>query len=204
MLSDHWNTRYAQPEYAYGTEPNVFLREQLQYIPVGMALFAAEGEGRNAVYASTLGWHPTAFDISVEGRKKALKLAQERQTNIEYLIGTPDQMQFGPRTFDALILIYAHFGRGHRRLYHQHLAQFLKPGGRVILEGFSYRHLEYNSINPAVGGPKEPDMLYNAKEIMLDFPDFEISICSDTDVDLNEGIYHRGTGAVLRFVAIKK
>lgn len=204
MLSAHWDARYAAQQYAYGTEPNEFLKEQLQYIPVGMALFAAEGEGRNAVYASTLGWHTTAFDISTEGRKKALKLATVHNTGIDYIIATPDQIQFGPGTFDALILIYAHFDRAHRSVYHQKLSKMLKPGGRVILEAFSQRHLFYNEKNPAVGGPRDLNLLYDKAEITLDFPDFEILTCSDTDVELNEGICHKGTGAVIRFVAVKK
>jgi hypothetical protein len=37
----------------------------------GAILFAAEGEGRNAVHAAKNGFTVTAFVISVEGKKKA-------------------------------------------------------------------------------------------------------------------------------------
>ncbi|MGB8374902.1 MAG: SAM-dependent methyltransferase, partial [Salegentibacter sp.] len=55
-----WNDRYREKEYAYGVEPNVFLKEKLEKLNVGKILFAAEGEGRNAVFASKLGWTVSA------------------------------------------------------------------------------------------------------------------------------------------------
>ena len=44
-----WNERYRKEEFAYGEEPNNYLKEQLSKLPVGTILFPAEGEGRNAV-----------------------------------------------------------------------------------------------------------------------------------------------------------
>lgn len=66
-----WNSRYSDTAYAYGKSPNQFLKEQLEKLPIGNILFPAEGEGRNAVFAATLGWKVSAFDISDEGLKKS-------------------------------------------------------------------------------------------------------------------------------------
>ncbi len=52
---NHWNQRYAEPEYAYGTDPNVFFKSQLDLLRPGRLFFAAAGEGRNAVYAMLQG-----------------------------------------------------------------------------------------------------------------------------------------------------
>ena len=71
-MKEMWNERYAQKTFAYGEEPNVFLKEQLIEIKPGKALFPAEGEGRNAVYTATLGWKVNAFDLSKEGKQKAI------------------------------------------------------------------------------------------------------------------------------------
>ena len=71
MMQDFWNKRYKQKEYAYGEQPNRFFKEQIQNLSPGKALFPAEGEGRNAVYAAQLGWEVEAFDISEEGKNKA-------------------------------------------------------------------------------------------------------------------------------------
>ena len=50
-----WNDRYKEKEFAYGTKPNEFLKEQIQKLKIGTILFGAEGEGRNAVYTAKKG-----------------------------------------------------------------------------------------------------------------------------------------------------
>jgi hypothetical protein len=50
-----WNNRFQQPGFAYGDQPNDFLRQQAALIPAGDALCLAEGEGRNAVHLAQLG-----------------------------------------------------------------------------------------------------------------------------------------------------
>lgn len=42
-----WDERYGGADYVYGTEPNDFLRGQIQNLPPGRVLCVAEGEGRN-------------------------------------------------------------------------------------------------------------------------------------------------------------
>ncbi|MCP4928081.1 MAG: SAM-dependent methyltransferase, partial [Gammaproteobacteria bacterium] len=39
-----WDQRYAASDYVYGTEPNDFLRQQVQHIPMGKVLCLADGE----------------------------------------------------------------------------------------------------------------------------------------------------------------
>ena len=64
-------------EYAYGITPNVFFKETIEnYDLKGEILLPAEGEGRNAVYAAKNGLKVTAFDISREGKNKALKFPE--------------------------------------------------------------------------------------------------------------------------------
>lgn len=61
-MKEFWNRRYREKEFAYGIEPNEFLKEQLAQLPPGRILFPGEGEGRNAVYAAQLGWQVNSFD----------------------------------------------------------------------------------------------------------------------------------------------
>ena len=60
-----WNDRYSDKKYAFGLEPNDYLKEQLEKLNPGKILFAGEGEGRNAVFAAKMGWAVSAFDISI-------------------------------------------------------------------------------------------------------------------------------------------
>jgi hypothetical protein len=55
-----------------------------------------------------------------------------------------------------------------------------------------------------VGGPQDINMLFSIEEIKADFEAFGIIELSETEVALEEGIYHQGTGSVIRFVGIKK
>ncbi len=198
-----WNDRYSKKEYAYGEEPNKYLKEQLAKLSVGKILFPAEGEGRNAVYAAKIGWVVSAFDISNEGRSKALKLAESNNVTIDYKIGGLETMKFQAEQFDVIALIFAHFPADIKSLYHEVLSKYLKNGGVVIFEAFSKKHIDYVTANEKVGGPKDLGSLFSIEEIKSDFPNYEIIELEENEVELSEGLYHNGTGSVIRFVGRK-
>ncbi|WP_053978316.1 class I SAM-dependent methyltransferase [Mangrovimonas xylaniphaga] len=199
-----WNDRYRDPVYAYGTNPNEFLKLQLQKLEPGNILFGAEGEGRNSVYAATLGWKAHTFDISIEGKQKALKLAEENHVSIDYQVGLLPELDFPNEHFDAIALVYAHFPTNIRSEYHQLLDKKLKKGGYIIMEAFSKNHLEYRNRNPKIGGPGDLALLFSKEELKSDFPNYEILELEETEVTLHEGLYHNGIGSVIRFVGRKK
>jgi hypothetical protein len=203
-MKEHWDQRYSNKEYAYGEEPNAYLKAQLPQFTPGKILFPAEGEGRNAVYAATLGWQVSAFDMSVEGQKKALALAKKHEVIIDYKAGKFEEIQFSPEEFDAIALIYAHFPADKKEAYNKKLGTYIKKGGIIIFEAFSKKHLEYNSKNPDVGGPKEAGMLFSLDEIRNYFYDFEIFHLEEREIELHEGLFHNGLGAVIRFTGRKK
>src|SRR5678816_3069114 len=91
---ERWNERYSKEEFAYGQQPNNYLKEQLEKLAVGTILFPAEGEGRNAVFAAKLGWTVSAFDISIEGKNKALRLADANHVMIDYQVGELENLDF--------------------------------------------------------------------------------------------------------------
>ncbi len=82
-----WDQRFAHDHFAYGKEPNVWLKsvvETLSPEPNPAALFPADGEGRNAVWAAREGWQATVFDLSAEGEKKCHRLAAEHGVKVAY------------------------------------------------------------------------------------------------------------------------
>ena len=199
-----WNDRFREKEYAYGIEPNEFLKEQLIKLPTGKILFGAEGEGRNAVYAAKLGWEVFAFDISVEGRLKALKLAKENNVSITYKVGDFPDLNFKDDSFDVISLIYAHFPPNIRNQYHNLLDQKLKIGGRIVFEAFGENHIQYKTMNPKVGGPSSKELLFSKAELKNDFKNYNIIELEESEVNLNEGLYHNGIGSVVRFIGQKE
>jgi Methyltransferase domain. len=199
-----WDTRFGREEYAYGTEPNSYLKEKLAELASGSILFPAEGEGRNAVYAAKHGWKVSAFDISIEGQKKALRLAGKNQVSIDYQVGGLQTLGYKEEQFNAIALIYAHFPPDIRSDYHKILSTYLKKGGAVIFEAFSKAHLEYRKKNEKVGGPRDLDSLFSIEEILSDFEGFEILELKETEMELREGYGHVGLGSVIRFYGKKK
>ena len=201
---DRWNDRYGKDEFAYGVQPNNYLKEQLEKVPVGTILFPAEGEGRNAVFAAKLGWTVSAFDISIEGKNKAVRLAEANNVTLDYQVGELQTLNYKTGQFDAIALIYAHFPADIKSHYHKTLDKYLRKNGMVIFEAFSKSHIDYIAKNEKVGGPKEIEMLFSIDELRSDFVNYEIMELVEKEIELNEGLFHNGRGSVIRFVGRKK
>lgn len=204
IWKDRWHERYSNKEFAYGEEPNKYLKKELDKLKVGTILFPAEGEGRNAVYAAKIGWNVFAFDISIEGKKKAMQLATSNDVKIDYKLGELETIEYGVEQFDAIGFIYAHFPAAVKSHYHKVLNKYLRKGGVVIFESFSKKHLDYVQKDEKVGGPKDIESLFSIEEIKSDFPDYDFEELEEMEIELNEGLFHNGKGSVIRFVGRKK
>lgn len=202
--TERWNDRYSKENFAYGEKPNTYFKEQLEKLNPGTILFPAEGEGRNAVFAALLSWNVFAFDISVEGKKKAMQLAEKNRVTIDYQVGELQLLNYKPEQFDAIVLVYAHFPAAIKSESHKILDAYLSRGGFVIFEAFSKKHLEYLKRDERVGGPKELDMLFSIDEIKADFSNYEILQLEEKEIELNEGEFHNGKASVIRFLGRKK
>lgn len=197
-MKEFWNERYRSEDYVYGTQPNTFFKEQLDKLSPGRILLPAEGEGRNAVYAARRGWQVTAVDISEAGRDKALRLAAQTEVQISYLVGSFGETELEVAAFDCIGLVFAHFPPDHRLLYHQKVIQLLKPGGTLILEGFSKEQMAYQS-----GGPRNEAMLFSVSELQEEFAALtELNIRQEL-IELREGAYHEGPASVVRLTGKK-
>ncbi len=204
MNSEFWDNRYKENDYAYGEEANEFIKEVLPSLSKGKILFPADGEGRNSVFAASLGWDVYAFDISNQGKIKAEQLAIKNKVNIQYEVNDILNVNYKPEFFDALVFVFVHFPDKKNKEFYRFLNQFLKPGGTVIIEVFNKQHIEYNSINPQVGGPSKIDMLFSEDELLEIYQEFDIKLCESIVYELAEGGYHKGKGSVIRAIFQKK
>jgi len=198
MMKSFWDERFSAPEYIYGEKPNAFFAEQLAQLKPGKLLLPCEGEGRNAVFAAKLGWEVEAFDQSEAGCTKAMNLAEQKEVSIQYQIGDWLGLTYPLASFDAIALVFAHLPEPLRRVGHQHLLPFLKPGGLLILEGFNKNQIQFNS-----GGPRDPQMLFAPAELREDFAELDIVMLEEKEVELDEGAYHQGKAAVIRLLGRK-
>jgi 2-polyprenyl-3-methyl-5-hydroxy-6-metoxy-1,4-benzoquinol methylase len=101
-----WDKRFGMKEFAFGKEPNPFLKKHIRLLPRGKALDMAAGEGRNAVFLAQNGFEVDALDISEKGLKKAQKLAQGRGVKINTFLVDLDQYQIGKERYDLIANFY--------------------------------------------------------------------------------------------------
>ncbi len=64
------------------------------------------------------------------------------------------------------VLAFLHVNANERTEVHRIIAQTLKPGGLLLLEGFAPDHIGYGR-----GGPKVPDMMFTEDRLRGDFED---------------------------------
>ena len=193
-----WDERYRNAEYQYGINPNEFIAEKLRLLKPGRILIPAAGEGRDLVFAASLGWEAHGFDLSDQGEAKALKLARERKVNIHYTCQDAFQIKFPLESFDVIALSYFHLPHELRLKFHQKCMEWLKPGGYIILEGFSKNQLDKNS-----GGPKDPSWLFSPQELTSDFQGLHVLLNEEKERVLDEGPLHQGLAAVVQFYTHK-
>ncbi len=201
MDSDFWNERYIAEEYVYGKEPNCFFRnfinQKLQ--TPGKLLLPAEGEGRNAIFAAGHGYQVTAFDFSPDGKKKALRLAEEKKVSIEYILSDLQSFNYISAFYDLVGLFFVHQPPEIRSFLHKSVVDSLIPGGMICLEAFHTDQIHLHS-----GGPKSLDMLMHLDQLSEDFKSLDIIHLTKTERELDEGSYHQGKASLVQLIALKK
>ncbi len=199
QMEKMWDQRFGEGIFAYGTAPNAFFARQLSAIPdKGRLLLPAEGQGRNAVHAASQGWQVDAFDLSQVGRARALALAESKDVSIHYWIQDLADLRLPEEAYDVVGLIFMHLPPALRNNVHSILAKSLRPGGQIILQGFSKKQLGLPS-----GGPKTLDMLFSKEELEEDFEGLSLEIETQRIV-LDEGPYHQGVAEVVNLIGKKK
>lgn len=199
MNTEFWDDKYSSSEELYGKEPNEFFKGKIQSIPCGKILIPGEGEGRNAIHAARLGWEVTAFDMSAVGQKHALKKAYSLGLNLNYQLNDAETFDYEREIYVCAALIYFHLLPKIRIGIHQKITDSVKPGGHLILEGFSLKQLGLSS-----GGPKNKGMLYTSGQLEMDFSKWEILDQFEGKILLKEGVGHSGPAEIIRLFARKK
>ena len=197
MKNEFWNNRYETHNTVYGNEPNQFFKSFIDSHKPGSILLPAEGEGRNAIYAAQKGWQVDAFDFSKVAQEKALKYAQEKKVNINYIVMDITDYT-AMEQYDAVGLIYVHLEPVLRKKFHTEIAKSLPVAGYLIFEAFAKEQMNRTS-----GGPKEEALLYDAPSICSDFQHLHILSCGQKEVNLQEGDFHKGRSHVLRLIGQK-
>lgn len=190
-----WDERYGDEEYAYGTEPNDFLREQAHRIRRGEVLELAAGEGRNGVWLAGLGYDMTLVDSSGVGLDKARRLAAERGVAVRTVHADLAHFAIEPGRWQGIVATFAHVPRALRRQMHAAVVAGLAPGGVYLYEAYTPAQIAHGT-----GGPRDPDMLPTLTELREELAGLELEIAIEREREVHEGKLHNGTSAVVQVV----
>ena len=101
--------------------------------------------------------------------------------------------------FDVVAEILTQFSTpAERAMKWAGMRKALKPGGLLIIQGYTPKQLQYGT-----GGPKEIENLYTRAMLQEAFRDFHDLNIVEEELELHEGTSHGGMSAVIILTARK-
>jgi SAM-dependent methyltransferase len=127
-----WNGTYRQA-IGFTHAPNRLLVDSVRGVAPGQALDVMMGQGRNALYLASQGWHTTGIDIADEGLRLAREAAAAQHVELTAVQADAEAYDFGTARWDLVTMLYA----GSSTQMIEKIKLGLKPGGRFVLEFFA-------------------------------------------------------------------
>ena len=195
-----WNDRFAKPGYLFGTEPAQFLVDHKAYLKEGLtALAVADGEGRNSVYMASQDLQVTAMDSSDVAVEKAHALALASKVTVDFNVADIATWDWAANQYDLVVGVFIQFvGPEERVAQFEGMKQAVKPGGLLMLHGYTPKQIEFGT-----GGPPSVENLYTEELLRDSFGDFEIVELSSYEREVDEGKGHSGMSALVDLIVRK-
>lgn len=200
---EKWDARYREAQTPlFGENPSEFLRQAAARsdFDVASALFLADGDGRNSRWLALKGSAVTAVDLSDAARIKACALDRSAGLSVNRLTADLAVWPGLAARFDAAILIALHSNKTTRQRAVKTAIRHLKPGGWLVLEGFSAAQAERGSM-----GPTSPEKLYDLAETRSWIePECRLIEALEGLVLLDEGHRHDGYADMVHILARRR
>lgn len=195
-----WNQRFATAQYIFGEVPNAYLSRQAPHLRAGSALAVADGEGRNGVWLAEQGLQVDAFDFSENAIQKARDLAQRKALTIHWHCSDWQSFEWQPAHYDNMVGIFFQFATPAERMaLFAKMDASLKPGGTLIIQGYTTAQLKFNT-----GGPGKAEHMYDEQMMRDAFPNYDIIDLQSYEAQINEGSAHQGMSGLLGLTARKR
>ncbi|MFC7063756.1 methyltransferase domain-containing protein [Halobacillus seohaensis] len=199
MSENHWDQRFSEEGFVYGTKVNKFVGDHAGLLPerAKVACFA-EGEGRNAIYLAGLGHELTAYDQSQVGLDKMVKLASEQGVKVTPMKLDLTKERVGQQENDAAVMVFGHVPKSDQPFLIENMFDSVKSGGLVMFEVYSEEQLEYGT-----GGPPSKELLYHPADVLDWLAGILVIHFYYGEATRREGDRHTGLGHVIQVVARK-
>ena len=153
-----------------------------------------------ASWLAARGLRVDAFDIAEVGVAKARELARERGVDVNFQVADCDAFAWQAEAYDGIAAIFIQFAEPalRERLFRR-MADALKPGGTLLLQGYAPKQLEYRT-----GGPPLLSHLYTETLLREAFASLDIVELRDYEAEVHEGSGHSGRSALIGMVARRR
>jgi tellurite methyltransferase len=139
---EKWDAKYGDDDRISAIVPSDWLTTHTGLLSgKGKALDIAAGEGRNSIFAASLGYEVVCMDISEVALSKARALASEKNVKITTLSTDLDNSFLTENEYDLVLC----FNFLDRNLF-QKIRNTLKTGGILFYETFTADYLKYSSF----------------------------------------------------------
>lgn len=169
MDAAHWDARYAGSDLVWSSGPNRFVAAELAPLPPGRALDLACGEGRNAIWLATLGWHAVGVDFSAVAVDRAGRLAAEAGVGdrARFVVGDATRGPLPEGSFEAVVVAYLQLPADQRRVALRRAAGAVAQDGTLMVVGHDSANLAHGT-----GGPRDPAVLFTPGDVLDDLAGF--------------------------------
>jgi SAM-dependent methyltransferase len=189
MDAAEWDVRYRSVDLVWGSEPNRFVRQLCERLPIGTAVDLACGEGRNALWLARLGWQVVGVDFSTAAIERATELSSrlpdEERLRVTWKVGDVTREPPRPSSVELAIICYLHLGPEQTTAVLADAARALRPGGHVVVVGHDRRNLA-----EGVGGPQDPSLLHVPDQIAMQLVDegLELDLAETVERPTDQGV----------------
>ncbi len=203
-MNDHsaarsmWEERYGADEYVYGTEPNTFLQDNANDLPMGEVLCLADGEGRNSVFLSSTRRNVSSVDLAQAGVEKTRRLAAAHGVVVDAMLGDLADFDLEVDRWDLIVSIFAHIPSSVRIDLHRRVVAALRPRGVFLLEAYTP-----DQIGRGTGGPMAADLMMTLEGLRQELEPLEFLHAAELEREIFEGRFHNGLGSVVQVIARK-
>ena len=195
-----WEARYANAgDYLFGEEPAKMLVEN-PWMTDGAdtCLCVADGEGRNGVWLAGQGLSVASFDLSPTAVERAQVLAAKSGVGINAYVSDWEGWDWS-QSFDLVVAVFVQFmGPEARVRQFETLREAVRPGGRLVLHGYTPEQVEFGT-----GGPPYPENMYTPELLNDAFGDWRVLRLAAYEREVQEGRGHSGHSALIDLVAEK-
>jgi SAM-dependent methyltransferase len=159
-----WDERYRSRDALWSGNPNPHLVAEADNLLPGHALDVGAGEGADAIWLASRGWHVIAVDLSTVALERASahadKAGPDIAARIDWVHEDVTSWDPGSGRYDLVSVQYMHLPPASRQAMLGHLAAAVAPGGSLLMVCH-----HPSDLQTTVPRPNMPELFFTGDDI---------------------------------------